>query len=75
MHPFLNSGKAMVPSHMHGFVQNLGRTTLNFLKTLGRITLFQYHGDPLDIYATLLLDNNYSAKSLILDIIPCQLLD
>ena len=30
----------MVPSHMHGFVQNLGRTALNFFATLGRITLF-----------------------------------
>ena len=25
---------------MHGFVQNLGRTALNFFAALGRITLF-----------------------------------
>ena len=40
---------------MHSFVQNIGRTALNFLAAFGRITLFSVTAVRLDFHAALLL--------------------
>ena len=58
---------------MHGFVQNLGRTALNFFAALGRITLFSIMAIRW-IFTPPIIGSNCFDNSLILGIIPCRLL-